>query len=82
MPTTTRGGRPETGNANHHLWNNHGTWWCHFTLHFADFTKARVRVGLDTRDATVARARRDALLRLFGPQLAGAAPAAAGTQVL
>lgn len=52
--------RPE--NPNHHLWNNHGTWWCHYTLHLPDFTKRRVRASLDTRSSVQARARRDALL--------------------
>ncbi|MDG2125918.1 MAG: hypothetical protein P8J87_19620 [Verrucomicrobiales bacterium] len=25
--------RVNEGNANHHLWNNHGTWWFHATVH-------------------------------------------------
>lgn len=49
-------------NPNHHLWNNRGTWWCHFTLHKADYTAERVRVSLKTRDLQQARARRDTLL--------------------
>ncbi len=49
-------------NPNHHLWNNHGTWWCHYTLHLPDFTKRRVRVSLATGDALKARARRDRLI--------------------
>ena len=65
--------RADRANADHHLWNNNGTWWCHFTLHHADHTKQRVRLGLETPDVTQARVLRDALLRLFGPQLAGAA---------
>ena len=64
--------RQQAGNPNHHLWNNNGSWWCHFTLHHADHTKQRVRVGLETHEVSEARALRDALLRLFGPQLAGA----------
>lgn len=51
-------------NPNHHLWNNHGTWWCHFTEHRADFTKQRVRINLRTEDVSVARACRDRLLQL------------------
>jgi len=54
------------GNANHHLWNNHGTFWCHVTVHFPDFTKKRFRLSLETRDIEHARQRRDALLALFG----------------
>jgi hypothetical protein len=52
--------RPE--NPNHHLWNNNGTWWCHYTLHLPDFTKRRVRSSLATPDPRQARARRDTLL--------------------
>jgi hypothetical protein len=49
-------------NPDHHLWNNRGTWWCHFTLHRADYTAERIRVSLKTRDIEVARCRRDELL--------------------
>ena len=49
-------------NPNHHLWNNNGTWWCHYTLHLPDFTKRRVRASLATPNPEQARARRDALL--------------------
>lgn len=49
-------------NPNHHLWNNRGTWWCHFTLHRPDYTAERVRVSLKTRDLETARLRRDELL--------------------
>lgn len=45
----------------HHLWNNRGTWWCHFTLHRADHTKRRVRLSLRTKDRLSARIRRDRL---------------------
>ena len=48
-------------NPDHHLWNNHGTWWLHYTLHMADFTKRRVRKSLGTHDVTEARTRRDEL---------------------
>lgn len=49
-------------NADHHLWNNHGTWWCHFTEHRSDYTKRRVRQSLYTSDRTIARFLRDSLL--------------------
>ncbi len=49
-------------NPNHHLWNNRGTWWCHFTLHKPDYTAERVRVSLQTSDVEEARCRRDELL--------------------
>jgi hypothetical protein len=50
--------RPE--NANHHLWNNHGTWFLHYTIHPTPFTKERIRRSLGTKDVAVARDRRDA----------------------
>ena len=49
-------------NPNHHLWDNHGTWWVHYTLHLPDFTKRRMRQSLATRRVETARQRRDALL--------------------
>ena len=52
----------DSENPDHHLWNNHGTWWIHYTVHQRDYTKRRVRVSLETRNLRVARARRDALL--------------------
>lgn len=55
--------RVDEENPNHHLWNNRGTWWCHFTLHRADYTAERIRVSLKTRDVEEARSRRDELLR-------------------
>ena len=47
----------------HHLWNNNGTFWCHYTIHESDYTKRRVRVSLHTKDQREARARRDAVLK-------------------
>ncbi len=49
-------------NPDHHLWNNHGTWWCHFTLHLPDFTKRRLRRSLGTSCLDEARQIRDFLL--------------------
>ncbi len=51
-------------NPNHHLWDNNGIWWCHYTEHLPDFTKRRVRVSLDTRGIVEARRRRDLVLGL------------------
>jgi hypothetical protein len=50
------------GNRLHHLWNNNGTWWLHYTEHLADFTKRRVRRSLRTHDLELAIRRRDAWL--------------------
>lgn len=54
-----------TGGENHHIWNNNGTWWVHFTVHLPDYTARRVRRSLRTRDVAVARVRRDELLKSF-----------------
>jgi hypothetical protein len=51
-----------SASADHHLWNNNGTWWCHFTLHSARGTKQRIRRSLRTHDVSLARKRRDLLL--------------------
>ena len=62
MSTTRLAVRVDPGNRNHHLWNNHGTWWVHYTLHLADSTKQRVRASLGTPDVRQARTRRDRLM--------------------
>ena len=49
-------------NPFHHLWNNNGTWWCHYTEHLPDHTKRRVRRSLHTSDSGIARVLRDSLL--------------------
>lgn len=54
--------RTDPRNPDHHLWNNNGTWWCHFTLHSALGTKHRARRSLHTVDLVSARRRRDMLL--------------------
>jgi hypothetical protein len=49
-------------NPDHHLWNNNGTWWIHYTLHLPDYTKQRIRRSLGTRHSSTARLRRDEIL--------------------
>ena len=51
--------RVHAENPNHHLWNNHGTWFLHYTIHPTEFTKERIRRSLGTRDVRIARERRD-----------------------
>jgi hypothetical protein len=58
--TSLPGIRVRAENENHHLWNNHGTWFLHYTVHPTPFTKQRIRRSLGTKDIAVARARRDA----------------------
>ena len=61
MSNATLSLRVNRGNPNHHLWNNHGTWWLHYTLHLPDFTTRRIRKNLGTHDLDQARERRDEL---------------------
>ena len=62
MSRTIPVARINAANPDHHLWDNHGTWWCHYTEHLPDFTKRRVRRSLGTalRDEAGARERRRA----------------------
>ena len=62
-PTFSR--RQKTYGPNHHLWNNHGTWWFHGTFHKPEGTKERVRVNLRTRDLAEARLKRDRIANQF-----------------
>ena len=50
---------PDAGDR-HHLWNNNGTWWVHYTLHFGH-RKRRIRRSLKTRSLDEAIRRRDEL---------------------
>ena len=54
--------RVQGKNPLHHLWNNNGTWWIHYTIHPDAFTKARVRRSLRTHDLATAQHRRDEIL--------------------
>ncbi len=69
---TLAGIRVRAENPNHHLWNNHGTWFLHYTIHPTPFTKERIRRSLGTKDVRIARERRDA----FFANLAESAKAA------
>lgn len=52
--------RIDDTNRLHHLWNNNGTWWIHYTLHW-DHRKRRIRRSLQTVEPREAIARRDAI---------------------
>jgi len=74
--------RPE--NPNHHLWNNHGTWFLHYTIHPTPFTKERVRRSLGTKDVQIARERRDTFFAYLAGETgkaSGIAPVVAGKAV-
>ena len=52
-------------NPKHHLWNNNGTWYIHYTA--GDSVRAeRVRFSLHTKNLATAQRRRDAILRQKG----------------
>ncbi len=59
--------RIDAGNPLHHLWNNNGTWWCHFTLHNDSYQKQRVRMSLRTNDPAKAIRKRDLLFARLSP---------------
>lgn len=71
--------RVRAENQNHHLWNNHGTWFLHYTIHPTPFTKERIRRSLGTKDVEVARERRDSF---FATLAAEAAKTASSTTPL
>jgi hypothetical protein len=54
-------------NPNHHLWNNNGTWWMHYTVHHNDHTKERKRISLRTSELEEAREFRDLILYAAPP---------------
>ena len=51
--------RIDKDNLNHHLWNNNGTWWIHYTIYPTPVTAERKRQSLKTRILSEARKRRD-----------------------
>ena len=59
MTTPTPSLRVNPDNPDHHLWNNHGTWWLHYTLHLTDYTARRIRRSRRPRDLHEARSKRD-----------------------
>lgn len=58
--------RVRASNPNHHLWNNNGTWYVHYTVHPTPLTKSRIRASLETKSLDVARRRRDEILQRAG----------------
>ena len=61
--------RTNPENPNHHLWNNHGTWFVHYVVHPTPFTKERIRKSLGTKSLEQARQLRDAVLGASSPSL-------------
>ncbi len=71
--------RISEANPNHHLWNNNGTWFLHYTVYPTPFTKERIRRSLGTKDVKVARERRDNFFSLLAKQSASGVPVAEQT---
>jgi hypothetical protein len=47
----------------HHMWDNNGSWWAHYSVTRVRGRSKRMRVSLGTKDRKVARQRRDQLLK-------------------
>ncbi len=68
--------RVSDGNPNHHIWNNNGIWWLHYTVYPTAYTAERVRSSLRTRSLDIARDRRDRLFRDLKASFSGRIAAA------
>ena len=55
--------RTDNRNPNHHLWNNNGTWYLHYTVLTSPVTAERIRRSLKTADLEEARIKRDTYLK-------------------
>ncbi len=66
--------RVDESNINHHLWNNNGTWWLHYTVYPTPVTSDRRRRSLKTQNIKQARLIRDEILNVLA---AGILPLAA-----
>ena len=66
--------RVDESNINHHLWNNNGTWWLHYTVYPTPVTSDRRRRSLKTQNIKQARLIRDEILNALA---AGILPLAA-----
>lgn len=56
--------------ADHHMWDNNGTWWAHFSLERKSGRAKRVRISLSTSNRKLARERRDMVLKASPEKLA------------
>jgi hypothetical protein len=54
--------RVNPGYPNHHIWNNHGTWYLHYVIYPTPITKQRIRRSLGTKYVAEARRLRDEFL--------------------
>ncbi|NDG99866.1 MAG: hypothetical protein EBY43_02070 [Opitutae bacterium] len=58
--------RVDESNPNHHLWNNNGTWWLHYTVYPTPVTSERRRKSLRTKCIEHARRKRDKIFWALG----------------
>ena len=49
--------------ANHHIWDNNGTWWCHLSIARRTGPAKRLRFSLKTNNVREARKRRDLIMK-------------------
>jgi hypothetical protein len=57
--------RVHMDNPNHHIWDNNGTWFIHYTLYPSAYRKKRIRRSLRTKDIVCARQSRDRILARY-----------------
>ena len=55
--------RVRSQNPDHHLFNNNGTWWCHFWAIADGARQQRFRVNLKTKSRLEARFLRNGILK-------------------
>ena len=53
----------KTSNPDHNVYDNNGTLWVRFTVHYPDYTAGRVAKSLNTTDKVEARRRRDHIMK-------------------
>ena len=61
MNNVTLAVRIDPAHPNHHLWDNNGTWFIHYTVYPTPVTSERVRKSLRTKSLKNARVFRDRL---------------------
>lgn len=67
-------------NPDHHVYNNNGVWWIHYSIRTDPrFKSQRVRASLRTRCLDTARERRDAILSHLALHAEGPLPSFAST---
>jgi len=59
--------RIDPSNADHHIYNNNGTWWVYYTEYPDKLTARRVRRSLETSNVEIARKRRDLTFETLFP---------------